>query len=288
MRGHLAVPEARGIANVGFDLRDGPVLDDAAGHVQIRAHVAALTVDRVARDALAAEDLEALPRGRGAWDGGRHDVGILLLELDDLELRDLPRPGVGAPVALRGLRPDEIERPRIDAPGTERRPAEVAAVRQIGIPERQKRPILGEPRRARRLVVPVPGTDEDVRAAERIGRRAEPEAQHVGERTGDVAFRRAVVRVDDVDRRRRACRHDGGDVGLFDQRPFAREADFRRVGEKREQKGERYPAEPHGAGLCSEIGAPPSRRSEDTCGRQFRQARSRGVPPPRAASRLRC
>jgi hypothetical protein len=63
MRRHVAVAERRRVADVGLDLRDGPVLDDALRDVQVGADRAALAVDRVAGDALAAEDREALPRG---------------------------------------------------------------------------------------------------------------------------------------------------------------------------------------------------------------------------------
>src|SRR5438094_4048544 len=97
---HLPVAKGRRVADVGLDLRDRPVLDDAPRHVQVRADVPALAVDRVAGDALAAEQLESLPGRRAARDARRDDVRVLLAEIDDLELGDLPRPGTGQAVAL--------------------------------------------------------------------------------------------------------------------------------------------------------------------------------------------
>src|SRR5262249_3626547 len=108
MGGHVAVAEGLRIVDVGLDLLRRPVLDDALRHVQVGTGGPALAIDRMTGDALAAEELEALPGRRVAWLTGRGDVGILLAELDHLELGDLPHPWIQRLIALRRLGPDEI------------------------------------------------------------------------------------------------------------------------------------------------------------------------------------
>src|SRR5215471_17684244 len=94
MRGHARVAEGQGVADVGSDLLDRPVLDDAAGDVEIRADAAAFAVDRVAGNTFAAEDGEADPGRRPLGLPRRHGVRERALEGHALDRRELVGPGV--------------------------------------------------------------------------------------------------------------------------------------------------------------------------------------------------
>ena len=141
-------------------------------------------------------------------------------------------------------------------------------MRDVGVAERQVGAGLGELGGAGRLVVAVPGADEDVGAAERVGRCAEAEAQDLGERAGEVPLARAVVRVVDGDRRRRAGRHERPDVGLLHRGALAHEADAGGVnGERDDEEGEEREPRRHGTRLWQMTGG----------------AAPRGHPAPSAA-----
>jgi hypothetical protein len=75
VRRHVAVAERGRVADVLLHLIDRTILDDALRHVQIGADRAALAVDRVAGDALAAEDDEASSGGRVSRHVARDRVG---------------------------------------------------------------------------------------------------------------------------------------------------------------------------------------------------------------------